>query len=96
MAVKEKVEAQAAAKGEDKEVVGSLSYNIDLLDYKGNKLDNQIWNGAVQVTFSGTPMEEKSKKADTVEVVYVATTKEEESQADVAATDVTYVGVCFR
>ncbi|MDF2888455.1 MAG: doubled motif anchor protein, partial [Lacrimispora sp.] len=90
-AVKEKVEAQAKIEGETKEVIVSLSYNIDLLDRSGNKLDNQIWNGAVQVTFSGTPMEEHSKEADTVEVVYVATTKEEEPQSDVTAADVTSV-----
>ncbi|NNJ32151.1 InlB B-repeat-containing protein, partial [Lacrimispora defluvii] len=90
-AVKDKVEAQAKANGEAKEVISSLSYNIDLLDRSGNKLDNQIWNGSVQVTFSGTAMENHSKKADSVEVVYVATTKEEEPLADVTAADVTSV-----
>ncbi len=90
-AVKEKVEAQSKEDGEAKEVISSLSYNIDLLDRSGNKLDNQIWNGSVQVTFSGTPMENHSKEANTVEVVYVATTKEDEPQAKVTAADVASV-----
>ena len=90
-AVKEKVEAQSKEDGEAKEVISSLSYNIDLLDRNGNKLDNQIWNGSVQVTFSGTPMENHSKEANTVEVVYVATTKEDEPQAKVTAADVSSV-----
>lgn len=33
-------------------------------------------SGSVQVTFTGAPIEEKSK-ADVVEVMYVATTKED-------------------
>ncbi|WP_277406631.1 InlB B-repeat-containing protein [Lacrimispora xylanisolvens] len=90
-AVKEKVEAQSKEDGEAKEVISSLSYNIDLLDRSGNKLDNQIWNGSVQVTFSGTPMENHSREANTVEVVYVATTKEDEPQAKVTAADVASV-----
>ena len=45
--VKENVEAEAEAAGEQKEVVASLSYNIDLLDKDGHKLDDQIWSGSV-------------------------------------------------
>ena len=89
--VKENVEAEAAAAGEEKEVITSLSYNIDLLDADGNKLDDQIWNGVVEVTFSGAPMEEHSKDADSVEVVYVETTKESEPQAEIQAEDVVSV-----
>lgn len=37
--VKANVEAEAEAAGEQKEVVASLSYNIDLLDKDGHKLD---------------------------------------------------------
>ena len=44
-AVKENIE------GEEDEVLVALSYNIDLLDSHGNKLDDQIWSGSVQVTF---------------------------------------------
>ena len=86
--VKENVEADAAAAGEVKEVIAALSYNIDLLDRDGNKLDDQIWNGAVEVTFTGTPVEQHSKNADTVEVMYVATTKEDVPQAEITAEDV--------
>ncbi|MCC2818714.1 InlB B-repeat-containing protein, partial [Lachnoclostridium pacaense] len=86
--VKESVEAQAAAEGETKEVITSLSYNIDLLDVSGTKLDDEIWSGAVQVTFTGAPIEKNSKEADSVEVLYVATTKEDEPQADVSSHDV--------
>ena len=89
--VKENVEAQAAAEGEAKEVVTSLSYNIDLLDASGHKLDDGIWNGAVLVTFTGAPIEEMSKDADAVEIVYVATTKEDEPQAKVSAQDIVAV-----
>ena len=86
--VKENVEADAAAAGEAKEVIAALSYNIDLLDRDGNKLDDQIWNGAVEVTFTGTPIEKHSKDVDTVEVMYVATTKEDVPQAEITAEDV--------
>jgi len=89
--VKANVEAEAEAAGEQKEVVASLSYNIDLLDKDGHKLDDQIWSGSVQVTFTGAPIEEKSKEADVVEVMYVATTKEDEAQAKVTADDVVAV-----
>ncbi len=89
--VKANVEAEAEAAGEQKEVVASLSYNIDLLDKDGHKLDDQIWSGSVQVTFTGAPIEEKSKEADVVEVMYVATTKEDEAQAKVTANDVVAV-----
>ncbi len=89
--VKENVEAEAEAAGEEKEVIASLSYNIDLLDAEGNKLDDQIWSGVVEVTFSGAPIEENSKDADAVEVMYVATTKEDEVQADIQAEDVVSV-----
>lgn len=45
----------------------------------------------MQVTFTGAPIEEKSKEADVVEVMYVATTKEDEAQAKVTADDVVAV-----
>ena len=86
--VKENIEADAAASGEEKEVIASLSYNIDLLDVSGHKLDDGIWSGAVLVTFTGAPIEKNSKAADSVEVVYVATTKEDEVQAEIDARDV--------
>lgn len=85
--VKENVEADAAASGEQKEVVTALSYNIDLM-LGSQKLDDQIWSGSVQVTFTGAPIEQMSKKADSVEIMYVATAKEEEAQAEIAAADV--------
>ena len=81
-------EAEAEAAGEQKEVVASLSYNIDLLDKDGHKLDDQIWSGSVQVTFTGVPVEKHSKEADVIEVMYVETTKEDEAQAKVTAEDV--------
>ncbi|MDR3755861.1 doubled motif LPXTG anchor domain-containing protein [Enterocloster sp.] len=86
--VKANVEAEAEAAGEQKEVVASLSYNIDLLDKDGHKLDDQIWSGSVQVTFTGVPVEKHSKEADVIEVMYVETTKEDEAQANVTAEDV--------
>ena len=86
--VKANVEAEAEAAGEQKEVVASLSYNIDLLDKDGHKLDDQIWSGSVQVTFTGVPVEKHSKEADVIEVMYVETTKEDEAQAKVTAEDV--------
>ena len=86
--VKENVEDQAAAEGENKEVISSLSYNIDLLDSTGKKLDDQIWNGAVEVTFTGATIKQHSKGADTVEVMYVATTKEEKPQEKITPEDV--------
>lgn len=51
----------------------------------GTKPDDEIWSGAVQVTFTGAPIEKNSKEADSVEVLYVATTKEDEPQADVSS-----------
>ena len=89
--VKANVEAEAEAAGEAKEVVKVLSYNIDLLDKDGHKLDDQIWSGSVLVTFTGAPVEENSKEADSVEIMYVETTKEDEVQADVTAEDVVAV-----
>jgi len=89
--VKANVEAEAEAAGEAKEVVKVLSYNIDLLDKDGHKLDDQIWSGSVLVTFTGAPVEENSKEADSVEIMYVETTKEGEVQADVTAEDVVAV-----
>lgn len=89
--VKEKVEAKAQLAGDNKEVIAALSYNIDLLDQKGRKLDDRIWNGSVQVIFTGTPIEENSKNADSLEVMYVATTKEDEVQANVTPADVVAV-----
>ena len=88
MCIRDSVEADAAAAGEEKEVIAALSYNIDLLDRDGNKLDDEIWSGAVEVTFTGAPIEQHSKEADTVEVMYVATTKEDEPQAKITASDV--------
>ncbi|WP_270289583.1 InlB B-repeat-containing protein, partial [Enterocloster citroniae] len=87
-AVKANVEADAVASGEEKKVISALSYNIDLLDQNGNKLDDQIWSGSVEVTFTGTPLEENSKVADTIEVMYVATGKENVPQANITANDV--------
>ena len=52
-----------------------------------NKLDNEIWDGSVQMAFSGVPIEKMSREADSVEVI-VATTKEDENKADVSAEDV--------
>ncbi|WP_044902210.1 hypothetical protein [[Clostridium] symbiosum] len=66
--------------------MASFSYNIDLMLGK-NKLDNEIWDGSVQMAFSGVPIEKMSREADSVEVI-VATTKEDENQADVSAEDV--------
>ncbi|WP_333649177.1 InlB B-repeat-containing protein, partial [Lacrimispora sp.] len=86
--VKENVEADAAAAGEAKKVIAALSYNIDLLDQDSNKLDDRIWGGVVEVTFTGSPIEKYSKEADIVEVVYVATTKEDIPQAQINAEDV--------
>ncbi|HIX52138.1 MAG TPA: hypothetical protein IAA28_04975, partial [Candidatus Lachnoclostridium stercoripullorum] len=86
--VKENVEAEAAEAGEEKEVIASLSYNIDLLDADGGKLDDQIWSGVVEVTFTGALIEEHSKEADAVEIMHVETTKDEEPQAEIQAEDV--------
>ncbi len=86
--IKENVEDDAEAAGEEKEVITSLSYNIDLLDQNGSKLDDRIWGGVVEVTFTGNLIERHSKEADTVEVIYVATSKEDETQAEITATDV--------
>ena len=66
-ALKENVEADR----EQKELVASFCYNIDLMMGK-NKLIN------------GVPIEKMSREADSVEVMYVATTKEDENQADVS------------
>lgn len=43
------------------------------------------------MTFTGAPVEENSKEADVVEIMYVETTKEGEVQADVTAEDVVAV-----
>ncbi|MEY8336564.1 doubled motif LPXTG anchor domain-containing protein [Lachnospiraceae bacterium 62-35] len=89
--IKEKITTEAAENGEVKEVVAALTYNIDLLDAEGNKLDNEVWNGSVQVTFSGPLIEEYSKGVNTVEVMYVETSKEDTPQARITAEDVVSV-----
>ena len=48
-------------------------------------------SGSVQVTFTGTPIEENSKEADIVEVMYVETTKEDVAQAEISSGDVVSV-----
>lgn len=64
-ALKEKVEAENAEGGAVKTVV---VYDINLM-LNGHKLDN-TWaqNGSVEVTFSGSKIEEMSTEADSIEI----------------------------
>lgn len=64
-ALKEKVEAENAEGGAVKTVV---VYDINLM-FNGHKLDN-TWaqNGSVEVTFSGSKIEEMSTEADSIEI----------------------------
>ncbi|MCB7320895.1 InlB B-repeat-containing protein [Lacrimispora sp. 210928-DFI.3.58] len=72
-AVKEKVE-QENTEAESTEVTSVLAYDITLYDADGNKLDDS-WsnNGYVNVSFTGAPIEEKSKEADSVEIMHLDT-----------------------
>lgn len=72
-AVKEKVE-QENTEAESTEVTSVLAYDITLYDAAGNKLDDS-WsnNGYVNVSFTGAPIAEKSKEADSVEIMHLDT-----------------------
>ena len=75
-AVKEKVEGEASEES-PVSVTSVLAYDITLYDEDGNMLDNS-WssNGTVKVEFSGERIEEKSKEADSVDVMHVETVEE--------------------
>lgn len=72
-AVKEKVESEAA-ETDSVEVKSVLAYDITLYDAQGNVL-NDSWsrNGYVKVSFSGAPIEEKSKEAAVIEISHLDT-----------------------
>ena len=72
-AVKEKVESEAA-ETDAVEVKSVLAYDITLYDAQGNVL-NDSWsrNGYVKVSFSGAPIEEKSKEAAVIEISHLDT-----------------------
>lgn len=72
-AVKEKAEEDAAGTGM-MEVTSVLAYDITLFDEAGYELDDS-WSerGYVHVSFSGEPIEEKSKEATQIEIAHVET-----------------------
>ena len=72
-AVKEKVESEAA-ETDAVEVKSVLAYDITLYDAQGNVLkDSWSKNGYVNVSFSGAPIEEKSKEATAIEISHLDT-----------------------
>jgi len=84
-AVAEKVESEDTSKT----VKSVIAYDIKLYDGDGNVLDDS-WSqkGLVQVTFSGTRIEDASKDADTLQIAHADKTDGEKLTADNAA-DVT-------
>lgn len=72
-AVKEKVESEASETAAV-EVNAVLAYDITLYDAQGNVL-NDSWsrNGYVKVSFSGAPIEEKSKEAAVIDISHLDT-----------------------
>lgn len=65
---------QENTEAESTEITSVLAYDITLYDADGNKLDDS-WsnNGYVNVSFTGAPIEEKSKEADSVEIMHLVT-----------------------
>ncbi len=84
-AVKEKIES-GVAETEAVEVKSVLAYDITLYDAEGNVLDNS-WsrNGYVNVSFSGEPIELKSKEATAIEVSHLDT--DANTTADIVSVD---------
>ncbi len=90
--VSQEVEDEVAesASEDGKAVTSVYAYDINL--WLGDQLlDSEIWGGSrkVEVTFSGTLVEEVSEQSETIEVVHVNVGDAKEKTDDIAAADIT-------